>query len=86
MPVASDEAQTTLHKQPYEGEDEEDMPEYESQAEPVMILKEEANFDAITVWGHDRLPAADDSFLKGIEEWVAFAEAVCIFPQQPFGG
>ncbi|KAF7512966.1 hypothetical protein GJ744_011232 [Endocarpon pusillum] len=78
LPVASDEAQTTLHKQPYE--DEEDMLEYESQAEPVKILKEEANFDAITVWGHDRLPAADDSFLKGIEEWVAFAEAIHTTP------
>lgn len=86
LPVVSDEAQTTLHKQPYEDEDEEDMLEYESQAEPVKILKEEANFDAITVWGHDRLPAADDSFLKGIEEWVAFAEAVCISQQQPFVG
>ncbi|ERF74310.1 hypothetical protein EPUS_01997 [Endocarpon pusillum Z07020] len=77
---ASDEEQTTLHKQPYEDEDEEDMLEHESQAEPVKILKEEANFDAITVWGHDRLPAADDSFLKGIEEWVTFAEAIHTTP------
>jgi Ribonuclease H2 non-catalytic subunit (Ylr154p-like) len=42
------------------------------------MLKEEAVFDTITVWGHDRLPAADDNFVKGLEEWISFAEAVCI--------
>ncbi len=77
LPVASDEAQTTFHKQSFEDEGEEDTLEYEPQPERVEVLKEEASFDAITVWGHDRLPAADDSFLKGIEEWIAFAEAVC---------
>lgn len=57
---------------------EEDMSGDEAQALPVGILKDEAKFDTITVWGHDRLPAADDSFVKGIEEWIALAEAVCI--------
>jgi len=42
----------------------------------VKLLKEEATFDMITIWGHDRLPAADDNFVKGIDEWIAFAEAV----------
>lgn len=44
--------------------------------EPVNILREEARFDEIIVWGHDSIPAADDSFAKGIEEWISFAEAV----------
>ncbi len=61
-------------------EDDEDVPDDEARAEPVMILKEEARFQDITAWGHDRLTAADDNFVKGIEEWIAFAEAVCISP------
>jgi ribonuclease H2 subunit C len=44
--------------------------------EPVHILCQEAAFDEITVWGHDVVPAADDGFVKGIEEWISFAEAV----------
>lgn len=28
------------------------------------------------VWGHDALPAGDDPFVKGVEEWIAFAEMV----------
>jgi ribonuclease H2 subunit C len=29
------------------------------------------------VWGHEELPAADDAFVKGAEEWLKMAEAVC---------
>jgi ribonuclease H2 subunit C len=31
------------------------------------------------VWGHEHLPAADDVYVKGVEEWVRFAETVCSF-------
>jgi Ribonuclease H2 non-catalytic subunit (Ylr154p-like) len=60
----------------HENEDDGDASEEEAHAEVVKLLKEEARFDMITVWGHDRLPAADDKFVKGIDEWIAFAEAV----------
>lgn len=59
-------------------EDGEDILDDEEPPEAVKILKEEAKFDEMTVWGHDRLPATDDNFVKGIEEWIAFAEAVGI--------
>lgn len=45
--------------------------------EPVRILEEEAVFQEFTVWGHETIPAADDPYVKGIEEWINFAEAVC---------
>ena len=45
-------------------------------AEPVKILQAVATFDEFAVWGHDQLPAADDAFIKGTEEWIAFAEAI----------
>ena len=44
--------------------------------EPVKILETQGTFDEIVVWGHEILPAADDSFIKGLEEWVRFSETV----------
>jgi ribonuclease H2 subunit C len=60
-----------------EESDLEDLDEEEEEAaEPVQILETVATFEEVTVWGHDQLPAADDPFVKGIEEWIAFAEAI----------
>lgn len=47
------------------------------QDEPVKVLEKQATFDEYVVWGHETIPAADDTFVKGVEEWVKFAEAVC---------
>lgn len=44
--------------------------------EPVKILETQGTFDEMIVWGHEYLPAADDSYVKGVEEWVKFAEMV----------
>lgn len=52
--------------------DAEDEPE-----EPVKILEKQGTFDELTVWGHETVPAADDPFVKGVEEWMKLAEAVC---------
>lgn len=58
----------------HEDDDPDDTPE------PVKILQSTATFDEITIWGHDMLPTADDPFVKGVEEWVAFAEAIHVQP------
>jgi ribonuclease H2 subunit C len=47
--------------------------------EPVKILEKQATFQEFVVWGHEALPAADDPFIKGVEEWIQFAETVCVF-------
>ncbi|KEF54096.1 uncharacterized protein A1O9_09891 [Exophiala aquamarina CBS 119918] len=44
--------------------------------EPVRILDELSSFDEVVVWGHDQIPASDDPFVRGVEEWIAFAEAL----------
>ncbi|CAG8921414.1 unnamed protein product [Penicillium salamii] len=44
--------------------------------EPVKILETQGTFDDIVVWGHETVPAADDTFVKGVEEWLQFAEAM----------
>jgi hypothetical protein len=53
--------------------------------ESVKILETQGTFEDMMVWGHEHLPAADDVYVKGVEDWVRFAETVCsLFP--PFGG
>ncbi|EED21965.1 conserved hypothetical protein [Talaromyces stipitatus ATCC 10500] len=44
--------------------------------EPVKILESQATFDQFVVWGHENLPAADDTFVKGVNEWIKLAEAM----------
>ncbi|KAE8413472.1 ribonuclease H2 non-catalytic subunit-domain-containing protein [Aspergillus pseudocaelatus] len=46
------------------------------QEEPVKILEKQATFNEYVVWGHELTPAADDSFVKGVEEWLKLAEAM----------
>lgn len=48
--------------------------------EPVKIMEMQSTFDEFVVWGHEALPAADDTFVKGVEEWLQFADAVCFSP------
>ena len=45
--------------------------------EPVKILEKQNTFDEFMVWGHESIPAADDPYVKGVEEWLKLAEAVC---------
>ena len=42
----------------------------------VRELEEVASFDEIVLWGHESLVEGDDPFVKGVEEWAGFAEAV----------
>lgn len=61
---------TCLSHQPRKDEDDEDVIE-------ESIMEEKADFEDIIVWGHEALPdEATDPYLRGIEEWVAFAEMV----------
>lgn len=66
----------SLPLSPREEEEEEDFGEDEPEEE-VKVMQELASFDHITVWGHEVVPGdADNPYLKGIEEWMAFAKAV----------
>lgn len=52
-------------------EDAEEVPE-------VKIMEEQATFDQVIVWGHETLPdETADPYVRGMEEWIAFAEHVC---------
>ena len=45
--------------------------------EPIKILEEQASFDEVVLWGHESTPDENDPYMKGIEEWIVFAETVC---------
>lgn len=44
----------------------------------VVVLKENGSFDRLVVWGHEGLVEDDDPFVKGVEEWINFSQAVRI--------
>lgn len=44
--------------------------------EPIKIVEEVSSFDEMMVWGHDQNPSCEDTFVKGVEEWISFAAAI----------
>ncbi|KAJ5415463.1 hypothetical protein N7465_004158 [Penicillium sp. CMV-2018d] len=54
--------------------------------EPVKIMEMQSTFDEFVVWGHEALPAADDTFVKGVEEWLQFADAMHTAPTSVTNG
>ena len=48
----------------------------DEEVEEIKVLKETGKFDEIVLWGHGAIVEDDDAFVKGLNEWVGFAEAV----------
>lgn len=42
----------------------------------TLTMEQHAHFGEIMVWEHEAVPDAEDIHVKGIEEWIGFAEAV----------
>lgn len=63
---------------PHYDDDEDDMnPDaQEEPAEPAKIAEQVSSFDEFVVWGHDQVPAPDDIFVRNVNEWIDFAEAI----------
>ncbi|KAL9023392.1 MAG: hypothetical protein Q9180_008254, partial [Flavoplaca navasiana] len=57
-------------------EEEEMDGDEKDEEEEVKVLEEVANFKEFAVWGHETVPEGDDAFVKGVEEWIAFAAAM----------
>ena len=51
----------------------------ENEAELTKVLEEIGTFDEMIVWGHEQVPEDDDTFVRGVEEWIGFAEAMHSF-------
>lgn len=61
---------------PVDEEEEADEEAEREEDEEVKILEEIGMFDEVVVWGHEQVPAGDDVFVKGMEEWIGFAETI----------
>lgn len=42
----------------------------------TFAVDQKSRFDEIMVWDHEAQPDNEDVYVKGIEEWIGFAEAV----------
>ena len=59
---------------------DEEGEEGEEEQEEATILKEVGSFEKIVVWNHESMVSEDDAFVKGVSEWIDFAEAVSNLP------
>ncbi len=50
--------------------------ENEDEDEVVKVMEEVGEFDSFVVWGHENVVDGEDTFVRGVEEWIGFAEAV----------
>lgn len=50
----------------------------------VKVLEQVATFEELVVWGHEVRPGEDETFVKGVGEWIAWAEAIHSF-ERPEG-
>jgi ribonuclease H2 subunit C len=74
MPQANHDKQ---HQPPsLDVEDEEDEDRTADEDEPIKVMEEVGNFEEVVVWGHEALPGKDDAFVRGMGEWIGFAEAM----------
>ena len=62
--------------------DVDELNEEDQREERVTTLEEEASFKEVVVWGHESMPTDDDMFVRGIEEWISWAEAMHSFGKE----
>lgn len=66
----------TDNGQAEDGDDAEEAPE------EVKIAERVGEFDEVVVWGHGgEVEAGQDMFVRGMQEWVGFAEAMHVDEQ-----
>lgn len=57
--------------------DDDSMGDEEEEAiETTKIVEQVSTFHDMLIWGHDQSPSDTDVFVKGVEEWIRFAEAI----------
>ena len=59
-----------IEKRISESEDE------QNDQEEMTVLDEVGSFVKILIWNHETMVDGDDAFVKGLNEWLGFAEAV----------
>ena len=62
----------------WSNQEDEESAEEDKIEEPIGMLEEQGSFDNLIVWAHERVVDNDDVFVRGVEEWTTFAEAVSV--------
>ena len=73
--AVENKSRNTLSEQP-SPQRIEDEDSADEEAEQVMVLEKIATFEELVVWGHENVPKKDDVFVRTMEEWIGFAEAM----------
>lgn len=55
-------------------------PQEQEDAVETKAMELKAAFEEVVVWGHEAVPSeqAGDEYVRGVEEWIAFAHAVSL--------
>ncbi|OJD27887.1 hypothetical protein ACJ73_00704 [Blastomyces percursus] len=64
-------------------EDDDDDDNDEDYWKSFAIVEKQGSFSDFMVWDHEKVPATDDPFVKGVSEWIRFAEAMHGEPSNP---
>ena len=50
----------------------------EGEQEEVTVLDQVGSFENVIIWNHESMVHGNDAFVKGLVEWIGFAEAVSL--------
>ncbi|KAI4621211.1 uncharacterized protein J4E87_006839 [Alternaria ethzedia] len=78
--------QTRTQQQQPADEDDEDAEVEESMPVEVKIAEQVGEFDEVIIWGHGgEVDGSGDAFVRGINEWVGFAESMHVDEEEQDG-
>ncbi|KAK2746068.1 hypothetical protein FQN57_003408 [Myotisia sp. PD_48] len=58
------------------GQEEQNGADESTKQACVTMLETKGTFSDVVVWEHEKVPEADDAFVKGLSEWIEFAHAM----------
>ena len=67
---------TAIHKSGDGGYESKAEGVREEEQEDMTVLNEIGSFDNLFLWNYESMITKDDAFVKGLNEWISFAEAV----------
>lgn len=67
---------TAFHKSEDGGYESKGEGGREEEQEDMTVLDEIGSFDNLFLWNYESMITEDDAFVKGLNEWISFAEAV----------
>ncbi|KAL8840720.1 MAG: hypothetical protein Q9170_001238 [Blastenia crenularia] len=72
----SDKQEDRMLSERLRGREGEEAMEDDEEEEEITIMEEVGEFGEIMVWGHESVAQGDDTFIRSLEEWIDFADAM----------